>query len=79
MLNQLAMQRGRNLVFGLQYFEKVYGKTVVAVAQKYTSVDCSTCGNTVKKLLSVRTHICSCDGVLDRNHSAALNIWGVVA
>ncbi|PSB10997.1 hypothetical protein C7B69_21660 [filamentous cyanobacterium Phorm 46] len=57
----------------------MYGKTVVAVAQKYTSVDCSTCGNTVKKLLSVRTHICSYGGVLDRNHSAALSILGVVA
>jgi putative transposase len=42
----------------LQYLGKVYGKTVVAVAPQYTSQDCSTCGNTVKKSLSVRTHVC---------------------
>jgi putative transposase len=58
----------------LQYFGKVYGKTVVAVAPQYTSQDCSTCGNTVKKSLSVRTHVCSCGVVLDRDHNAALNI-----
>jgi putative transposase len=58
----------------LQYLGKVYGKTVVAVAPQYTSQDCSTCGNTVKKALSVRTHACSCGAVLDRDHKAALNI-----
>ncbi len=58
----------------LQYLGKVYGKTVVAVAPQYTSQDCSTCGNTVKKSLSVRTHVCSCGTVLDRDHNAALNI-----
>jgi len=58
----------------LQYLGKVYGKTVVAVAPQYTSQDCSTCGNTVKKALSVRTHVCSCGTVLDRDHNAALNI-----
>ena len=58
----------------LQYFGKVYGKTVVAVAPQYTSQDCSSCGNLVKKSLSVRTHVCSCGTVLDRDHNAALNI-----
>jgi putative transposase len=58
----------------LQYLGKVYGKTVVAVAPQYTSQDCSTCGNTVKKSLSVRTHVCGCGTVLDRDHNAALNI-----
>ena len=58
----------------LQYFGKVYGKTVIAVAPQYTSQDCSSCGNLVKKSLSVRTHICSCGTVLDRDHNAALNI-----
>jgi len=58
----------------LQYFGKVYGKTVIAVAPQYTSQDCSTCGNTVKKSLSIRTHICSCGAVLDRDHNASLNI-----
>ena len=58
----------------LQYLGKVYGKTVVSVAPMYTSQDCSTCGNTVKKSLSIRTHICSCGAVLDRDHNAAKNI-----
>ncbi len=58
----------------LQYLGKVYGKTVVAVAPQYTSQDCSTCGNTLKKSLSVRTHACRCGTVLDRDHNAALNI-----
>ena len=58
----------------LQYFGKVYGKTVVAVAPQYTSVDCSTCGNTVKKSPRVRTHICLCGAVLERDYNAALNI-----
>jgi putative transposase len=59
---------------GLQYFGKVYGKTVVAVAPQYTSQDCSNCGNRVQKSLSVRTHVCSCGAVLDRDHNAALNV-----
>ncbi len=58
----------------LQYFGKVYGKIVVAVAPQYTSQDCSSCGNRVKKSLSVRTHICLCGTVLGRDHNAALNI-----
>ncbi|MBD1900483.1 transposase [Trichocoleus sp. DQ-A3] len=58
----------------LQYLGKVYGKTVVAVAPQYTSQDCSNCGATVKKSLSVRTHVCGCGTVLDRDHNAALNI-----
>ena len=58
----------------LQYLGNVYGKTVAAVAPQYTSQDCSGCGTTVKKSLSVRTHVCSCGMVLDRDHNAALNI-----
>ena len=58
----------------LQYFVQVYGKTVIAVAPVYTSQDCSACGNTVKKSLSVRTHICGCGAVLDRDNNAARNI-----
>lgn len=58
----------------LQYFGKVYGKTVVAVAPQYTSQDCSSCGNRVQKSPRVRTHICSCGTVLDRDHNAAKNI-----
>jgi putative transposase len=58
----------------LQYFGKIYGKTVIAVAPQYTSQDCSNCGNLVKKTLSTRTHICGCGAVLDRDHNAARNI-----
>ena len=68
------MQLGHRFDHYLQYFGKVYGKTVVAVAPQYTSQDCSSCGNLVKKSLSVRTHVCSCGTVLDRDHNAALNI-----
>ena len=58
----------------LEYFGKVYGKTVSAVAPQYTSQECSNCGNLVKKTLSTRTHICECGTILDRDHNAALNI-----
>ena len=58
----------------LEYFGKVYGKTVIAVAPQYTSQDCSNCGNLVKKTLSTRTHICGCGTILDRDHNAAKNI-----
>ena len=58
----------------LEYFGKIYGKTVVAVAPQYTSQDCSNCGNLVKKTLSTRTHICGCGVILDRDHNASLNI-----
>ena len=58
----------------LEYFGKVYDKTVIAVAPQYTSQDCSSCGNTVKKTLSTRTHICDCGTILDRDHNAAKNI-----
>jgi len=68
------MQGGINLLFGLQYFGKIYGKTVIAVAPEYTSQDCSACGNMVKKSLSTRTHICCCGAVLDRDRNAAINI-----
>src|SRR4028118_740613 len=58
----------------LQYFGKVYGKTVIAVAPEYTSFDCSACGNTIKKTLSTLTHICGCGEILDRDHNAGRNI-----
>jgi putative transposase len=68
------MQLGRRLDHYLQYFGKVYGKTVVAVAPQYTSQDCSSCGNRVEKSPRVRTHVCSCGTVLDGDRNAALNI-----
>jgi len=58
----------------LDYFGKIHGKFVVAVNPQYTSQQCSSCGNIVKKTLSLRTHICSCGSVLDRDENAAINI-----
>jgi putative transposase len=58
----------------LDYLGKIHGKFVVAVNPQYTSQECSSCGNIVKKTLSVRTHVCSCGCVLDRDENAAINI-----
>ncbi|MEG4944908.1 transposase [Microcoleus sp. F4-D5] len=58
----------------LEYFGKVYRKTVIAIPPEYTSQECSNCGNPVKKTLSNRTHICGCGTILDRDHNAARNI-----
>jgi putative transposase len=58
----------------IEYFAQLFGKQVVAVAPNYTSQDCSNCGQRVKKTLSVRTHVCSCGTILDRDENAAKNI-----
>ena len=58
----------------LEYFGKVYGGVIVSVAPQYTSQNCSHCGEIVRKSLSVRTHVCKCGCVLDRDHNAAINI-----
>jgi len=50
------------------------GGKVVEVDPKGTSQECSSCGATVKKSLSVRTHRCSCGYEADRDVNAALNI-----
>jgi putative transposase len=58
----------------LEYFGKIYGRVIVPVAPQYTSQNCSSCGEVVKKSLSVRTHVCNCGCILDRDHNAAINI-----
>lgn len=59
----------------LEYFGSKYGKVTVAVPPHYTSQNCSNCGETVKKALSVRTHVCPhCGYVADRDVNAAINI-----
>jgi len=58
----------------LSYFGQVFGKPVVKVPPAYTSQDCSSCGNRVRKSLSERTHVCQCGCVLDRDENAARNI-----
>ncbi len=51
------------------------GKVVEFVNAQNTSQNCSGCGNSVPKDLSVRTHSCPhCGLVLDRDHNAAINI-----
>ena len=58
----------------LEYFGIKFGKITVAVNPAYTSGQCSSCGATVKKSLSMRTHVCGCGFVLDRDWNAAINI-----
>ena len=58
----------------LEYFGTIFNREIVVVDPKFTSQDCSNCGQRVKKSLSVRTHYCSCGAVLCRDHNAAINI-----
>jgi len=58
----------------LEYFGKVFGKITIAINPAYTSQECSSCGTIVKKSLSMRTHVCRCGCILDRDHNAARNI-----
>ena len=58
----------------LEYFGKVFNREIVAVQPHFTSQNCSSCGEIVKKSLSVRTHVCGCGTILDRDHNAAINI-----
>ncbi|NEQ09445.1 MAG: transposase [Moorea sp. SIO4E2] len=66
----------------LEYFGQKFGRITVAVNPAYTSQNCSSCGEVVKKSLSTRTHACKCGCRLDRDvpseplreHNAAKNI-----
>jgi len=58
----------------LEYFGVKFGKVTVAVNPAYTSQNCSSCGNQVTKSLSMRTHVCKCGFILDRDWNAAINI-----
>jgi putative transposase len=51
------------------------GRHVAHVDPRYTSQDCSRCGQRVPKSLNERRHRChTCQLVLDRDHNAAINI-----
>lgn len=51
------------------------GRRIIQVNPRNTSQNCSSCGEIVKKDLSVRVHHCSsCGLTLDRDENAALNI-----
>ncbi len=59
----------------LRYYGQITNVPVVAVSPRFTTQDCSGCGERVRKSLSMRTHVCPrCGLVLDRDHNAALNI-----
>jgi putative transposase len=59
----------------LEYFGVVYGVPVIAVNPRYTSQNCSNCGQKVVKTLSTRTHRCPhCGYIADRDENAAINI-----
>ncbi|AOY83707.2 transposase [Moorena producens JHB] len=58
----------------MEHFGTKFGKMTVAVNPAYTSQNCSSCGEEVKKSLSTRTHTCKCGCQLDRDHNAAINI-----
>jgi putative transposase len=59
----------------VSYKAESAGKKVVFVNPRNTSQICSSCGEIVKKSLSVRTHICPyCGLILDRDVNAAINI-----
>jgi len=58
----------------VEYFGKVFKRVTVAVNPQYTSLECSSCGEVVKKTLSTRTHVCLCGCVMDRDENAARNI-----
>ena len=58
----------------LEYFGTIFNREIITVDPKFTSQDCSNCGQRIKKSLSTRTHQCSCGAVLCRDHNAAINI-----
>ena len=58
----------------LEYFGVKFGKVTVAVNPALTSQNCSSCGNQVTKSLSIRTHVCKCGFILNRDWNAAINI-----
>ena len=58
----------------IERYGEIFNRITVAVPPAYTSQQCSSCGEIVKKSLSTRTHVCACGCRLDRDENAALNI-----
>ncbi|WP_051935490.1 zinc ribbon domain-containing protein [Deinococcus sp. YIM 77859] len=58
----------------IEYFARIMGKIAIPVNPAYTSQICSGCGQTVKKDLKTRQHVCGCGVNLDRDDNAAINI-----
>ena len=55
----------------LEYYGQIFGKIVVPVPPQWSSQECSSCGQIVKKSLSTRTHVCSCGANMSRDENAA--------
>lgn len=85
-LNIKSMVRGRlaksildacwgQFTWQLAYKAESAGCVFVCVDPRGTSQECSQCGETVQKDLSVRIHVCPhCGLVLNRDHNAARNV-----
>jgi len=59
----------------VSYKAESAGRVLGKVAPHGTTQECSRCGKTVTKNLSVRIHTCQhCGLVMDRDHNAAINI-----
>jgi putative transposase len=59
----------------ISYKAENAGKYAVCIIAKGTTQDCSVCGKTVPKDLSVRTHSCPyCGSIMPRDYNSALNI-----
>src|SRR5699024_7184944 len=67
---------GRGLFRSMLFYKcEREGGLLLKVEPAFTTQDCSSCGTSAKKSLSIRTHICKkCCIILDRDHNASLNI-----
>ena len=69
------MLDGECFAICLAYKCEKHGGILIKVEPHFTSQECSSCGERIKKSLSIRTHICTkCGTVFDRDHNASLNI-----
>jgi len=58
----------------LSYKAEEAGRTLIKVNPRGTTQECSACGQTVPKDLSVKVHSCDCGLCLGRDHNAAINV-----
>ncbi|MHC5897205.1 type V CRISPR-associated protein C2c8 [Nostoc sp.] len=63
-----------DLISKIESKSKIAGREFVKVPAHYTTIDCSQCGEKIKKSLSIRTHHCTCGYVAGRDENAAQNI-----
>ena len=63
-----------DLISKIESKSKAGGREFVKVPAHYTTINCSQCGEKIKKSLSVRTHRCTCGYVAGRDENAAQNI-----